>query len=63
MGGWEGFIATRLEGRSFDSWQELKPLAAAARAALAAVHAAGVLHGDLQPWAFCHAGVCHQQSR
>ena len=56
MCGLEGFLATKLEGSSFSSWQELKPLAASAEAALAAVHKAGVLHGDLRPSAFCHAG-------
>lgn len=52
----EGFIATRLEGRSFESWSELQPFADSATAALAAVHEAGVLHGDLRPKNFCHAG-------
>lgn len=52
----EGFIATRLEGRSFESWSELQPFADSATAALAAVHEAGVLHGDLRPQNFCHAG-------
>ena len=48
-------MATSLEGRAFDKWQDLKPHAAAANAALAAVHTAGVMHGDLRPQAFCLA--------
>ncbi|KAK9799375.1 hypothetical protein WJX73_005926 [Symbiochloris irregularis] len=56
LSGTEGFVATRVEGQTFASWQDIHAHAAAALAALAAVHDAGVLHGDLRPDAFVISG-------